>query len=71
MRATSSPIPQLDEEASEGSGDGVLGGGVFKGLGRTEGGKAISWMRWARRFDSDGPLVEGEGEEAQTCTSSS
>jgi len=28
-------------------------------------------MRWARRFDSDGPLVEGEGGGAQICSSSS
>ena len=60
-------------EANEGAGDGVFGGGVFGGgvfesSGRTE--ETISWTRWARRFDNDGPPIEGEGGGAQICSSS-
>ena len=58
-------------EASEGDGDGVLGGGVFEGSRRTEVEETISWTRWARRFDNDGPPVEGEGGGAQICSPSS
>ena len=58
-------------EANEGAGDGVLGGGVLESSGRTVDEEAISWTRWARRFDKDGPLVEGEGGGAQMCSPSS
>lgn len=58
-------------EATDGAGDGVLGGGVLEGSVRTEGEETICWTRWARRFDKDGPLVEGEGGGAQTCPPSS
>jgi len=58
-------------EANEGAGDGVFGGGVLENSGRTGEGEAISWTRWARRFDKEGPPVEGEGGGAQTCSPSS
>jgi len=61
----------LCREANEGAGDGVFGGGVLESSGRTEDEEAISWTRWARRFDKDGPLVDGEGGGAQTCSPSS
>jgi len=58
-------------EENEGAGDGVFGGGVLESSGRTEDEEAISWTRWARRFDKDGPLVEGEGGGGQRCSPSS
>jgi len=39
----------------------LFGGGVLESSGRTGEGEAISWTRWARVFDKEGPLVEGEG----------
>ena len=47
-------------EATEGAGDGVFGGGDVESSERTEV-EDISWTRWARRFDNEGPLVEGRG----------
>jgi len=61
----------LSREANGGAGDGVFGGGVLERSGQTEDKEAISWTRWARRFDKDGPLVGGEGGGAQTCSPSS
>ena len=58
-------------EAIEGAGDGVFGGGVIENSVRVVGEETISWTRWARRFDKDGPLVEGEGSGTQTCPPSS
>lgn len=58
-------------EAKEGAGDGVLGGGVLEDSPRSEGEETISWTRWARRFDKDGPLVEGEGGGPHRCPPSS
>ena len=43
----------------------------MEGSGRTEDEETISWTRWARRFDHDGPTVEGEGSGEQTCSPSS
>jgi len=43
----------------------------LESLGRAEDEETISWTRWARRFDNDGPLVEGEGSGAQMCSPSS
>ena len=43
----------------------------MESLGRAEDEETISWTRWARRFDNDGPLVEGEGSGAQMCSPSS